>query len=68
MSRQAKIRSLLLGRAPQPLCDACVADHLALDRRHIGAALRSRLTTGFSRQQGRCSGCCTDRRVTALAC
>jgi hypothetical protein len=52
-------------RAPAAVCDACVADHLAVSRRQVTAARnRARDDHDFRRFAGRCSGCCTDCRVT----
>ena len=63
-----KVSAFIAWRAPDPLCDACVADYLALSRRQVSDASHNvRGDGGFQRFHGRCSGCCTDRMVTMLA-
>jgi hypothetical protein len=65
VSPREAIGRLVACRAPRPICDACLADHLALSARQVAAAAsRLRHDPGFSRFTGRCSGCCTARRVT----
>jgi hypothetical protein len=68
MGLQEKIQAFIACRAPQPVCDACVADHLSLQRRQVAAAT-ARILSGdrYRRFSGRCCGCCTTRRVTASA-
>ena len=70
MRLNQRVSAFLAWRAPEPICEACVADHLALSRRQVStaaAATTVRSDGRFRRFTGRCSGCCTDRRVTALA-
>jgi hypothetical protein len=62
------IGSLIARRAPQPVCDACLADYLALSRKQVFAAsLLVRSDNRFRRFSGVCSGCCTNRKVTTMA-
>jgi hypothetical protein len=65
MSLRDKVSAFISGRAPKPICDACVADHLALSRRQVAAAgCTVQQGQGFKRLAGRCSGCCANRTVT----
>lgn len=67
MSLYRRISDFIAGRAPEQLCDDCVADYLALSRRQVTAAgPQVRADPRFRRFSGRCSGCCTDRMVTML--
>ncbi len=52
------------GRVSRPICDDCVADYLALSRRQVVTAARFKRSTEVRRYTGRCSGCCTERKVT----
>jgi hypothetical protein len=62
-----QVKTFVAGRAAKPVCDACVADHLALTRRQATAAInRSHRDHRFRRFNGQCSGCCTHRRVSVL--
>lgn len=62
MTIQERVQTLVTGRA-RPICDDCVADYLAISRRQVvSATLRSK-QKGVRRFIGRCSGCCTYRRV-----
>jgi hypothetical protein len=62
------IGSFVIRRAPRPICDHCIADHLALEPRQASAAgQRLKLDRSFDRFTGKCSGCCTWRKVTVLA-
>jgi hypothetical protein len=64
MTLGERVRTFVMQRAPRPICDECVADHLALRRKQVSAAGVRILPAGFSRYSGRCSGCCTSRVVT----
>jgi hypothetical protein len=65
LSQQVTI--FVAGRAAGPVCDACIADHLALTRRQANAAInRSNRDHHLRRFDGQCSGCCTRRRVSVL--
>jgi hypothetical protein len=67
MTVQELVRMFVIGRAPRSICDDCLADHLALNRRQVCAAgFKIKKDDAFRRFTGRCSGCCTERRVTAL--
>jgi hypothetical protein len=68
MTLNEKVRRFVVARAPRPICDDCLADHLALSRRQVSAVQPSLMESGtFQRIVGRCSGCCTHRKVTVLA-
>ena len=63
-----RVSAFITRRAPEPVCDACVADHLALSPSQVSrASARVRTRDGFRRFAGRCSGCCTDRTVMLVA-
>ncbi|HEV2817276.1 MAG TPA: hypothetical protein VGW40_08680 [Allosphingosinicella sp.] len=65
MTLPDQVSSFIARRAPEPVCDACVADYLALSRRQVTAARhRARDREEFRRFAGRCAGCCTHCRVT----
>lgn len=64
MTLQGRVRTFVLKRAPRPVCDECVADHLALSRRQVVTASRFIVDGEVRRFTGRCSGCCTNRKVT----
>ncbi len=59
------VQEFVGSRALKPICDDCIADHLAMSRSQVGAAIR-KITGGgeLRRLIGRCSGCCTNRTVT----
>jgi hypothetical protein len=62
------IQAVLEVRGKRPLCDACVCDRLGLKLRQVAsAAARMADRNLVFRFHGRCSGCCTTRRVTANA-
>jgi hypothetical protein len=68
MTLQEKVRAFVVRRAPRPICDDCLADHLALSRKQVCSAKPVPQEDGrFRRFLGRCSGCCTKRTVTVLA-
>ena len=67
MTLHEKVSGLIAWRAPDPLCDACVADYLALSPRQVAAASHAvRSDRRLRRFHGHCAGCCTDRVVTML--
>jgi hypothetical protein len=67
MTLQAEIQAFVARRTHGPVCDDCIADHLALSRRQVGgAAMRFKQGGAMRRFKGQCSGCCTNRRVTVL--
>ena len=68
MSYRLQVAALLEARAPRAMCDACLADYLAISKtqvRHASAALAQ--SGLFPRVAGFCSGCCTTRIVTSGA-
>jgi hypothetical protein len=68
MRLQEKVGHFLAGQAPQAICDACLAHHLALKQGQASAAAgRARNRRGLKRFKGRCWGCCTTRTVTIAA-
>lgn len=68
MTLQERVQTFVARRAPKPICDECVADYLALSRRQVvAAAFRFKRGAELRRFTGRCSGCCTNRRVNVLA-
>jgi hypothetical protein len=63
-----QIAAVLQRLAPRSLCDSCVADHTGLVRAQVTAAIvRAADKSMLRRSDGRCSGCCTLRRVTREA-
>ena len=67
MILREKVGAIIMGRAPKPICDSCVAEHLFVTRKQVRAAapwLNDNST--FQRSTGQCSGCCTNRTVTAM--
>jgi hypothetical protein len=67
MTRYQDLFSILMRRAPKPVCDQCLADHSGLRIAQIRAArTRIRGDQGIVRYRGQCSGCCAVRAVTAL--
>ncbi len=67
MTLSQQVEAFVAGREAKPICDACVADHLAMTRRQATAALnRSHGDRCLHRFDGRCSGCCTNRRVSVI--
>ena len=68
MTLQDRVHAFVALRAPRPICDDCVADYLALSRKQVlAAAFRFKQLRAVRRFTGRCSGCCTNRRVNLLA-
>ncbi len=68
MILREKVQAIVVGRAPRPICDSCLADHLFVTRKQVRAAaawLNDEFT--LQRSTGQCSGCCTNRSVTAMA-
>jgi hypothetical protein len=60
---ERQITQFVSSRSRLPICDACVADHLALQIRQVSSAVRSIDAERLKRYKGRCSGCCTSRTV-----
>ena len=62
------VSSYVASRA-QPICNACIADHLSLQPRQAASAVTrlSSTVTSLNRCRGRCFGCCTTRGVTLAA-
>jgi hypothetical protein len=64
----AAIQSVLESRGERPVCDACLCDRLGLGRRQVAsAAIRMARRDILRRFDGRCTGCCTKRKVVAKA-
>jgi hypothetical protein len=69
MSIAEQVSAFIGRRALRPICDACIADHLAIRRTQVTTAASKKKTTAgaFLRAAGQCSGCCTRRVVNYRA-
>jgi hypothetical protein len=66
MTLKERVWAFVARRGPRPVCDDCVADYLALSRKQVVTAARFKRSGEVRRFTGRCSGCCTERKVTVL--
>ena len=66
MQIQERVRAFLVARAARPICDACIADYLALRREQVATVMHSRRGVSLQRAVGHCSCCCTSRRVSLV--
>jgi len=68
VSHKVQVAALLDARAPRAMCDACLADYLAISKTQARQASAALAQSGlFPRDAGFCSGCCTTRIVTSGA-
>jgi hypothetical protein len=65
MSFCQKVEAILETKAPNPICDACLADYLAVEDHQARRAAKSLARGGHTRRDsGLCAGCCTRRTVS----
>ena len=65
MSYCRQAEAILDTRAPEPMCDACLADYLAVTGAQARRAAKALAAAGLARRDaGLCSGCCTHRMVS----
>jgi hypothetical protein len=65
-----QVNKFLTDNRPSAFCDDCIADKLQLSRRQQAFRVTSALGTpgtSFVRQQGTCSSCGEERKVTNRA-
>ena len=60
-----QVETILDTRAPDSICDACLADYLAVTGAQARRAAKALAQAGHAqRDPGFCAGCCTHRTVS----